>query len=367
MHLPLLKNRKPLLWRNACLAFACWLLCCQHAIFSQNSFDFSQTVEHFYGLNDGLPDLCVKKVYLDSRGHLFIVACHSSASRSLLIYEYDGNQSYPSVFNLEHKPIEVFFEEANVENLIYGHYSYSLKDGSLAYALFQYNTITGLTICFDMPDKAEVHSVIAAEGALFACVFYPESRQWKILCIRDGVILTQQTFSMDFQDPTKLKANLAITPNDYWVANSFNVVYRINRADGTQCQYTLPGISSAWRSNIRFFSTHGKDIWLWRTNGIFLLDVSADRFIKNPYWPSGWKGTDSGHSTSLAKDLRDNVLIRYVNLEEQQLIMLVNAQHEMTEVTSAHWTGPKDVLGVAKDFLINRFGFGHSFSGNNFK
>ncbi|MFN0173098.1 MAG: ATP-binding protein [Saprospiraceae bacterium] len=366
MHLPLPKSIKHPQWRSACFAMACWLLCCHHAIISQNSLAFSRIVEHSYGINDGLHELCVEKVYLDSRGHLFIVSCQASASRSLLVYEYDGRQSYPAAFKLEHKPILIFFEEATVENLIYGSYTYTLKDGSDAYALFQYNTITGRTMCFDMPDKAAVHSVLAAEDALFACVFYPESRQWKILCVRDGGIVAQQSFSMDFF-PDARKAKLAITPNDYWVVYSLNIVYRINRADGTLRQYTLPDISSGLRSNIRFFFTHGKDLWLWRTNGIFLWDVSADRFIKNPYWPSDWQGTNSGQSISMAKDLQDNVLIRYVNLEEQQRIILIDAQHEVTEVTSAHWTGPKDVFGIAKDFGENKFGFGHNFRGNDFK
>ena len=86
---------------------------------------FYPTAEHSYTTTDGLPDNCIKQVFMDREGRLHIVPCDATAFNQIL-YEYDGKQAYPTKLKIKPKPIRIYFDGQDSLGRIFGHY-YNLE------------------------------------------------------------------------------------------------------------------------------------------------------------------------------------------------------------------------------------------------
>ena len=258
--------------------------------FGQNtpaSTAFYQVVEHSYGIPEGLPDVCIRKVVLDSRGRLHLAGCENVyASSSLLMYNFDGSRAYSSGFMLAHDPEIVFYGEVPAPDMIYGFYEYRNETDSIRRAVFQYDALTETTRCFDIKEPGVVKYVTAASGSLFVCLYEPGSRQCKIVQIRSGAISSLYTIDLESQPGgEEIKLSLAVTEKDFWVAQSAGHIYRINRKDGTQRHFSLPGAGKTLKYVKQLLPFPGNDIWI-NCDGIYRWDAATDHFFRNPYLPA---------------------------------------------------------------------------------
>ncbi|TNE68114.1 MAG: hypothetical protein EP344_01570, partial [Bacteroidetes bacterium] len=139
-----------------CVLLLCWIFgpYLAHTQDLSPAFSFQQTVEHSYGLQDGLPDVCVNRILLDSEGRLHLAACGNNyASAALQVFEFDGIRAYPSEFRLDHEPTNIIFEEGITPDELIGYYIFLNQNGSLRHAVFRYNGISRATQCFVLPEQ----------------------------------------------------------------------------------------------------------------------------------------------------------------------------------------------------------------------
>lgn len=316
---------------------------------------FYQVVERTYGIKDGLPDICISQVLLDSKGRLHLATCGSNyASSALQVYDFDGIQSYPAGFELAHEANKIVFEEDIAPDIFYGFYTYPIEHDSVRHAVFQFNALTRTTDCFDMNKGAIVQSVAFTKEALFACVYHSATQQGEIIRIQNGVLSSMFIFNMEAPfSSLRYRARLTVTDSDFWVARSAGHIYRINRKSGTQRQYALPGVRDSQFVVSQFSTTHGRDIWI-NCEGIHFWDSNIEHFTKNPYLPTGW---DSNALTSawLSKDLHDNMLVWYLNNDEITSATLIDERRQDFDYTPIAMAGSRGLNGDTKKWMSNDY------------
>ncbi len=322
---------------------------------------FYQVVERTYGIKDGLPDICISQVLLDSKGRLHLATCGSNyASSALQVYDFDGIQSYPAGFELAHEAKKIVFEEDIAPDIFYGFYTYPIEHDSVRHAVFQFNALTRTTDCFDMKKGVIVQSVAFTKEALFACVYHPATQQGEIIRIQNGVLSSMLIFNMEASfSNLRYRARLTVTDSDFWVARSAGHIYRINRKSGTQRQYALPGVRDSQLVVSQFSTTHGRDIWI-NCEGIHFWDSKIEHFTKNPYLPTGW---DSNALTSawFSKDLHDNMLVWYLNNDEVTSATLIDERRQDFDYTPIAMAGSRGLNGDTKKWMSNDYKLGILF------
>ncbi len=333
-------------FKAICTIWSLWLLSLPTLSSGQNTPTppaFYQIAEHSYGIPDGLPDVCVRHVLLDSRGRLHLAACENFyASAALRMYEFDGTRAYPSLFRLEFDPEYIWYNEAPVQDQFYGFYTYRNEKDSLQGAAFRFNAITGITQCFNIEEQLSVRNVAAADGTLFVCAYEKSTRTVKVLSISDEAISSLHRFNAAPQQPNQeIRLPLAVTENDIWVAHSAGHIYRINRKDGTQRQYALPGVDNPVRYVRQIFTSPGSGLWI-NCDGIFRWDAATDSFIQNPYKPPSWKH-DAVKQCLLSGDLKGNILLWYLNKDSVSSATLVDSSQRAFDYTPVAWN--KSLLG----------------------
>ncbi len=295
-----------------------FLLLCPTSAYNQShsQFSASQVESYSYGIEDGLPDICISHAQIDSKGQLHLITCTSNyASSALYVYKFDGKQAYPSEFKINMDPIFLQFETAIAPDLLYGYYIWKTEKRDTNFAIFKFDLITGLTECFPLNEELIVLKVVFYEESLFTCVYNTFTKRIEILHLQEGKFIPLVEFPSSKPDIAFGKVNLAVNEKDFWVALSTEEIYRINKKDGAKRKYLLPVFNRNNLSVSQMLSSKEKHLF-FNTGEIYLWEEEKDSFTKNPFLPTEWIGNKL-EAVMLSKDGKGNILVGYQNAKKE--------------------------------------------------
>src|SRR5258706_7362433 len=259
-----------------------------------------------YGVAEGLPDPCVALAHINEEVKLILVSCtHVRVSHDLYIYFFDGHASWPSSFDIEEGDNGVYTRFQGISNngIVYG-ISYNKAnwtDSDITY-FFMHDPSTKDTHFYPFgkgsPYSGMLESVVLTEEGYFLLTRKIQTGECEIFQFRNAQFvsvakITRPDLQAKPDDPERPLIYFGVTPSDFWLGCTNNVIYKISRNEIAFKEYALTSKSNSQlginisrllvtpQNDILFYNSLEKRLYKWNSK--------KDEIESDPFLPSGWK------------------------------------------------------------------------------